>query len=198
MDTHIVKISSQVYYGSAIWWCFSSLKITVWRQYCLWLVKYVVREYKLSSKLFIVVRSGQCVWTSTKRVEQLLSIEEKLKTKTFLVEFLHFPSALSRSLPNGEFSTPTTGHLPQSSQVRPQQPNNTSSKRIFTSQWKKKSNEAWKEIFSDTRSQSLRFWKTAEADVVVNEACLCLLFLTFDQFSSCHFAHWLLVTSSLA
>ena len=28
---------------------------------------------------------------STKRVEQLLSIEDKLKTKTFLVEFLHFP-----------------------------------------------------------------------------------------------------------
>ena len=107
------------------------------------------------------------------------------------------PALGSRWLPNGEFSPPTTGHLPQSSQVRPQQPNNTSSKRIFTSQWKKW-NEAWKEIFSDTRSQSLRFWKTAEADAVVNEACLCLLFLTFDQFSSCHFAHWLLVISSLA
>ena len=121
-----------------------------------------------------------------------------MNRKLFCSNFYISPLALSRSLPNGEFSPPTTGHLPQSSQVSPQQPNNTSSKRIFTSQRKKKSNEAWKEIFSDTRSQSLRFWKTAEADVVVNEACLCLLFLTFDQFSSCHFAHWLLVISSLA
>ena len=62
----------------------------------------------------------------------------------------------------------------------------------------KKVKRSLKRIFSDTRSQSLRFWKTAEADAVVNEACLCLLFLTFDQFSSCHFAHWLLVISSLA
>ena len=152
-------------------------------------MKYVVRKYKLWSIFFLL--------KALKGWSNYYLLKTNWKRKLFWSNFYISPSALSRSLPNGEFSPPTTGHLPQSSQVRPQQPNNTSSKRIFTSQWKK-SNEAWKEIFSDTRSQSLRFWKTAEADAVVNEACLCLLFLTFDRFSQCHFARWLLVISSLA
>ena len=77
------------------------------------------------------------------------------KRKLFCSNFYIFPSALSRSLPNGEFSPPTTGHLPQSSQVRPQQPNNTSSKRIFTSQWKKSQTKPEKKYF---QTQEANHW----------------------------------------